>query len=134
MGRGTGRILVDERGDLAVAGRERLQNLVTRNDLVHGPVCRPPDVHVLDVSQLRAMLARKLEEIDELVVVESANHHRIDLQFAQPHRARARDSLGHRRKLGTAVERLETIWPSRVETHRNPTEARRLQRLHLASE
>ena len=77
---GRGRRRFDDRLDRPVVGGEPLQHLAARDDPCGRPVCRAADVHVLDEPDLGVHHAAVLDQIDQLVVVDAADGHRVDLE------------------------------------------------------
>ena len=107
--------------------RERPEHLLARDDAVARPARRAADVHVLDEADLGAPFLRALDERDELVVVDAADHDGVDLERCEPGPRRGLDAAQHARQLVEARELLEPLGPQRVEADRDPVEARRAQ-------
>src|SRR6058998_1833527 len=61
------------------------------------PVIRVAHIHILDEPDCEVVLARKLDEIENLVVVDAPLDHGIDLDWMKPVTLRRGDSLEHRR-------------------------------------
>src|SRR5262249_13948205 len=70
------RRILDYGLDPAVALLEPLEYLLTTHDLVERPARGAADVHVLDEPHLGRNTPRELDQVDELVVVDTANHDR----------------------------------------------------------
>ena len=88
----------------------------------HGPLRGAAHVHVLDEAHLGVTRAAKLDQIDEFVLVDAANDHRVDLERSEL-ACRRRDALAHAVELVESGELAKAIVPQRVETHRDAMEA-----------
>src|SRR3989449_1771127 len=113
-----------DRLDRAVAPGEHVQHLPLGHDLVPGPARRATHVHVLDEPYFGVVGAGELDQIGQLVVVESADHDRVELEPREARLPRRRDALeyvGVPRALG---EREHALGAQRVEAHRHPLQAR----------
>ena len=91
----------------------------------HHPRRRPArgaaDVHVFDEADLGAEAAGVGDEVDQLVVVLAADHHRVDLDRAE-RRDRGGDALEHGRQIARPRQAFEAIDLQRVEAHGDPIE------------
>ena len=74
-----------------------------------------------------------LEQRHELVVIDSAHDHRVDLQAAE-FRGRGLDGLEHRRVLVEPRQGFEARRIQRIEAHRDALQARPLQRNNMSSQ
>src|SRR5690606_41705545 len=84
------------------------------------PVCRAPDVHVLDEPQFGTCLACKGQQFDEFVVVVSATDDRINLEGGKPG---APDRRNAGKDVGQRIDPCEPREPvsaERIETHGDP--------------
>jgi hypothetical protein len=104
-----------------VRGGDQREELGTRDHLLARPPGRTAHVHVLDEADLRAELPGEGEEVEHLVLVRPAHHHRVQLQ---------REALGARRldagehagvMVGTG-EGKEALGPQRVQADGEPPE------------
>src|SRR6266480_2945241 len=76
--------------DRAVALAKQVQDLLLGHDLVHGPARRAAHVHLLDEPHLGIMSAGELDQIRQLVVVESPDHDRVELESREARPLRRR--------------------------------------------
>src|SRR5216110_2433312 len=81
--------------DSAVTPRERAQHLLLGYDLLAGPACRAAHVHILDKAHLGVVPAAELDQVGELVIVEPADNHGVELQLLKPRRPNRRNPLEH---------------------------------------
>ena len=101
---------------------------------VRAPAGRAPDVHVFDEADLAALIRGEFEEVHQLVVVEPADHHRVELQRPKPSRVRRRDPIPDRVQSVPARERAEPVGPEGVEADGDPVQARLPERRRLTGE
>ncbi len=126
--RSAGAFVVPGIGSIAPkAAAMRPEHFEARDHAVARPAGGAADVHVLDEADLGAPRLRPLDERDELVVVDAADHDRVDLERCEAGPRRGLDAAQHARQLVEAGELLEPVGPQRVEADRDPVEARRAQ-------
>src|SRR5437870_12178905 len=87
--------IVGQRLNRAIAPPESLEHDALRHDLIHGPAGRAADIHVLDEADFRVVRAPELDQVDQLVVVEPADHHRVELELSEPDLPRGGDAFEH---------------------------------------
>ena len=104
--------------------RQDGQDLASREHLPGGPQGCPTHVHVFDEADLGAGAAAEFDEAHQLVVVESADRDRVDLQAAEPRVAGGRDSSQHIGVVLAPGERLETLRTQGIQADRDPLQAR----------
>jgi hypothetical protein len=109
--------VLDDRLDGSVLPRETLEHLAAPDHAIHRPVRGAADIHVFDEPHLAATLAAEREQRLELIVVDTANHDRVDLEAGEEWRGGI-DALQHAIELVGPRQGLEAIAMERVEAHR----------------
>ena len=125
IGRGGG--VLRDRRDRPVVRLQPLEHLLPRDDRFHRPVRRAADIHVFDEANLGAPALCELEQVNELVLIDPADHHRVELQAGERGGGRGVDPAEDGRMLGESGERLEPGRLQGVEAHRDAMEPRRAQ-------
>ena len=92
------------------------------------------DVHVLDETQLGVVAPCELEQSLELVVIEAASDHRVELESRKPRRARRHDALEHPGELIAPGQPQKPIAVQRVERDGDALEARLSERERVLGE
>src|SRR5262245_41774750 len=125
---------LDYRLDAAVPPAQRLEHLGAAHDLLHRPVRRAADVHVLDEPHLGWYRLAELDQIRELVVVDAAHDDRIELRAGEAGRRQRGDARKDLRVIGSPRELREPVGTKRVEAHGDSVQAGRLERPRLLRE
>src|SRR5439155_18043282 len=94
---GGGGTPLDDGLDAPVVALELAEHLRPGHDLVHGPGGRATHVHVLDEAHLAPDLASVLEQLHQLVTVDAANDHGVDLEARPAAPAHGLDAFEHPR-------------------------------------
>jgi len=90
-------------------------------------VRRAADIHVFDEANLGAPTLCEFEQLDELVLIDPADHHGVEFQAGERGRGGGVDPAEHGRMLGESRERLEPRGSQGIEAHRDAMEPRRAQ-------
>src|SRR5262245_33584851 len=125
---------LDYRLDAAVSPAQRLEHLGTAHDLLHRPVRRAADVHVLDESHLGQHRLAELDQISQLVVVDAAHDDRVELRAGEPDGPQRGNALEDLCVVGAPCEPRETVGAKRVEAHGDAVQTGCLQRPCLPGE
>jgi hypothetical protein len=104
------------------------QDLVARNHAGQAPLRCTTHIHVFDVAQLGLLRPRELEQVADLVLVESTDDDAVDLDRTEPRVPRGADALDDVSVSGAARERDEPLGPQGVEAHGHAIETRSAKR------
>ena len=113
--------------------RQPREYLLPRDDAPGRPFRCAADVHVFDEPHLGLQRPAELDQIDELVVVDAADDHRVDLEGAE-HAMRGGHPFEDAIELVEAGEGLEPVAAERVEAHRDSAEPGPLQPVDLVGQ
>src|SRR2546422_610577 len=117
--------------DRPVVLAEHLQNGGPGEDLVHRPVRRAPDIHVLDEAHLAAHAPPVLDQVYELVIVVAANGHSVELQPLESDPHRPLDAFQNLPEGIPPRQGLEPFGLEGVQAHGHPVQAGVQERLSL---
>ena len=114
--------------------RDALDDLVLADHLVVHPVSLGVEGHELDETDLDALGAPEVRQVEDLVVVHTALDDRVDLDAAETGGDGGIDALQHAHQLVASGHRLELRAIERVEADVHPTQTRGLQLVHAVRE
>src|SRR5437764_2498700 len=118
---GCGALILDGlQGELAV---DRLDDLATCYHAVHRPDAVGVEWHELDEADLVALAPRQPREVQDFVVVAPAHDDHVELDGAEPGRARRAQTAQHPVERVAPSQVLEAIRVQRIETDVEPLES-----------
>src|SRR5215467_11262406 len=126
-----GRPPLRHRIDLAVILAEYYQHRVPREHFVRSPFVGSTDVHVFDKPHFRSKVFAEFDQADQLVIIESADRDRIELQSGEADAAYRLDPFQHTGIFITASKLPESFRPQRIQTHGHAMQTGLIERLRL---
>ena len=100
-------------------------------DFLLRPLIRTTDVHIFDKPNFRLHLLAKLDQRDQLIVVEPPNRHRVELQPCESRASYRLNPFHHTRIFITAGQLAKSFWSQRIEADCDAVKPCLIQRLSL---
>src|SRR5215468_3039815 len=126
--------LLDDCLNRAIAPLEHRQHLGAAHHLVHRPARRAAHVHVLDEPHLGWHGTAVFDQLAQLVVVDVAHDHRVELRPGEAGRRHRGDAGEDLRVVRAACERGEPVGPQGVKAHGDAVQSGGPQRTRLLGE